>query len=122
MAAALHFEEVKKSVIEQVIGWCKKTNRPKKGGGLFCVPKAWLRIAEEQSRLTLHAHFLIWIYGHENLEEQLQEADNQDRLNEKRLLPTSPSQTAASGMKGIKENLLYFYKCFTTLTTTNKIS
>ena len=38
------------------------------------MPKAWLRIVEEQSRLTLHAHCLIWIYGHSDIEKQLKRA------------------------------------------------
>lgn len=55
--------------------------RPHKGGGLFGVPKAWLRVVEEQSRLTLYAHFLIWIYGHGNLQFQLKQAVETDPIN-----------------------------------------
>ena len=71
VAAALHFERILNIVVEQVIGWDIKRQRPFKKGGLFGVPKAWLRIVEEQSRLTLHAHFLIWLYGHSNIEDQI---------------------------------------------------
>lgn len=52
---------------------------PYKSGGIFGVPKGYLRIVEEQSRLTLHAHFLIWLYGHENIERQLQDASTRDK-------------------------------------------
>ena len=38
------------------------------------MPEAWLRVVEKQSLLTLHAHFLIWICGHENLQQQLENA------------------------------------------------
>lgn len=44
------------------------------------MPKAWLRVIEEQSRLTLHAHFLIWIYGHCDLQSQLQQAIDLDEI------------------------------------------
>ena len=74
VAAALYFERVLDIVIENIIGWDSRNRRPHKVGGIFGIPKAWLRVVEEQSRLTLHAHFLIWIYGHANLQDQLREA------------------------------------------------
>ena len=74
VAAALHFENVLSDVIRYVIGWNIEKKRPYKRGGLFGVPKAWLRIVEEQGRLTLHAHCLIWIYGHSDIENQLKRA------------------------------------------------
>lgn len=86
VAAALHFERVLQVVIERIVGWDQKKGRPHKEGGLFGVPKAWLRVVEEQSRLTLHAHFLIWIYGHGNLQGQLQEAMEATNTSS----PTSP--------------------------------
>ena len=86
VAAALHFENVLDDIIEHVVGWCQKTEQPKRLGGVFGVCKAWLRAIEEQSRLTLHAHFLIWIYGHINLKEQLQEAINKDFLKNTELI------------------------------------
>ena len=74
VAAALEFERVLDIVIEEIVGWSKKEGRPFKRGGLFGVPKAWLRVVEEQSRLTLHFHMLIWLYGHESIEDQLDAA------------------------------------------------
>ena len=49
---------------------------PKKGeakeeGGIFSRPKAYVHVVEEQSRLTLHTHILIWIHGHEDIGQQL---------------------------------------------------
>ena len=72
--ALLEFERVLDIVIEEIVGWSKKEGRPFKRGGLFGVPKAWLRVVEEQSRLTLHFHMLIWFYGHESIEDQLDAA------------------------------------------------
>lgn len=74
VAAALNFQRILDIVIEDVIGWCQSKNRPYKRGGLFGVPKAWLRVVEEQSRLTLHTHMLIWLAGHGNIEKQLDDA------------------------------------------------
>ena len=71
VAAALEFERVLDIVLEEIVGWSKKEGRPFKRGGIFGVPKAWLRVVEEQSRLTLHFHMLIWLYGHEAIETQL---------------------------------------------------
>ncbi len=47
--------------------------------------KAWLRIVEERSRLTLHTHMLILLYGHSKIEYQLNnavECDNQQHQAE----------------------------------------
>ena len=101
VAAALHFENVLSDVIEHVIGWCQKTNQPKKMGGLFGIPKAWLRVVEEQSRLTLHAHFLIWIYGHVDINEQFQQAMNKDMRDLQLLEETTHNMT----QRGIHPNL-----------------
>lgn len=73
-AAALHFEHVLELVISYVIGWDVKKRRPFKRGGFFGIPKAWLRVVEEQGRLTLHAHCLIWIYGHYDIQGKFQRA------------------------------------------------
>lgn len=81
VAAALYFERILEIVIERMIGWDVKKCQPLEGGGIFGVPKAWLRVVEEQSRLTLHAHFLVWIYGHADLQGQLREAMQKDQLS-----------------------------------------
>lgn len=74
VAAALYFERVVRLVIRNVIGWDELESKPFKDGGLFGIAKAWLRVIEEQSRLTLHAHFLIWLVGHSDIERQLTES------------------------------------------------
>ena len=33
-----------------------------------------MRVAEEQARLTLHAHFLAWLHGHQNIEAIIKSA------------------------------------------------
>jgi hypothetical protein len=78
MAAALNFQNILEIVIEDIIGWSLKNKRPFRRGGLSGVPKAWVRVVEEQSRLTLHTHMLIWIYGHSAIENQLTMALKRD--------------------------------------------
>ncbi len=68
MTAALNFQNILEIVIEDIVGWSLKKKRPYRRGGLFGVPKAWLRVIEEQSRLTLHTHMLIRLYGHSAIE------------------------------------------------------
>jgi len=77
-AAALNFQRILKITIEDIIGWSLQKSRPFKKGGLFGIPKAWLRVVEEQSRLTLHTHMLIWLYGHSEIENQLTTALKRD--------------------------------------------
>ena len=81
VAAALHFERILDIVFEEIIGWCKKKGLPYRSGGLFGIPKAWVRVIEEQARLTLHTLILIWLHGHGDIEGQLDSAlklDNQE--------------------------------------------
>ena len=93
-AAALHFEHVLELVISDVIGWDVKRRRPFKRGGYFGVPKAWLRVIEEQGRLTVHAHFLIWIYGHRDIKGKFQRASSTvpKRVENEQVILTLPKE------------------------------
>ena len=109
VAAALHFQRVLDIIIEDIIGWCSKKGKPYKRGGLFGVPKAWLRIVEEQSRLTLHTHILIWLYGHSKIEYQMNNAllcDNQQHLPEDDVNPTITETDPVSLKKKRLKNTL----------------
>jgi len=74
VAAALNFERVLNVLIEDILGWDLGRKAPRRGGGLFGIPKAWLRVVEEQGRLTLHTHLLLWVYGHTELTQQMKAA------------------------------------------------
>ena len=80
VAAALHFERVLNVLIENIIGWDRKKKMPKRSGGLFGIPKAWVRVVEEQGRLTLHTHMLLWLIGHEDLMSRLKVALQSDLI------------------------------------------
>ena len=113
VAAALHFERILEVVIECIIGWDIKKCKPHKGGGIFGVPKAWLRVVEEQSRLTLHAHFLVWIYGHADLQGQLREAMKKDKFATNQSASLSSSATRTDG-KQSNHTFLYRLKFIST--------
>ena len=69
--AALNFEMILDIVMEEVIGWDVDKNCPKKKPGLFGHVKAIARAIEEQGRKTLHAHFILWIEGYDDLQKQM---------------------------------------------------
>ena len=68
------FERILKNALEYVIGWDSAAGAPLKNCGVWGTPRGHLRIVEEQFRLTLHSHHLIWLHGHQNLEKQLKAA------------------------------------------------
>ena len=68
------FERILKIAVEYVIGWDSAAGAPLKNRGVWGTPRGHLRIVEEQFRLTLHSHHLIWLHGHQNLEKQLKAA------------------------------------------------
>lgn len=72
VAAALHFDRVLKLFVQKVIGWDLDNELPFKRGGIFGVPKAFVRAVEEQGRLTLHVHCLLWLAGHSNIHTQIE--------------------------------------------------
>ena len=69
VVAGLVFERVDNMFIKIVLGW--DTGRSFKCGGLFGIVKGFLRVLEEQSRSTLHGHYLIWLAGHGDIKLQL---------------------------------------------------
>lgn len=71
VAAALNFKKIVDDVIAIVVGWNVKEKKPFAHGGLFGIPKGWMYAIEEQGRLTLHCHMLIWLAGHSDLEGQM---------------------------------------------------
>lgn len=72
VAAALHFDRVLKLFVQKVIGWDLDKQLPFKRVGIFGVPKAFVRAVEEQGRLTLHVHCLLWLAGHSNIHTQIE--------------------------------------------------
>ena len=108
VAPALHFEHIEDVFFEKIVGWDIKEGRPLKSGGLFDVPKVFVRVVEEQGRLTLHLHCLLWLAGHRNVHTQIQR-DIEIR-NSAKLLPP------------FEVNLEEFSESTTNLDTCNKQS
>jgi hypothetical protein len=65
VAGALNFERCLNIAIEYLVGWDSEANAPLKNRGVWGIPSGHLRIVEEQFRLTLHYHHLIWLHGHQ---------------------------------------------------------
>ena len=95
VTAAVHFENVYSDVIEHVIGWCQKNKPTEEIGRLI-----WNSLSLS-SCLSLHAHFLIWIYGHVDINEQFQQAMNKDMRDLQLLEETTHNMT----QRGIHPNL-----------------
>lgn len=78
VAAALNKEKVVKLLIKDVLGWDSERNSPYEEGGYFGVIKAYVRVIEEQGRLTLHSHWLIWLPEHADIKDQIKKAHQKD--------------------------------------------
>ena len=65
---AYFFERALDIVVEHIIGWNDRENKPHTGGGIFGTPLAYFAAVEEQGRRSLHAHILVWIEGLESLQ------------------------------------------------------
>jgi hypothetical protein len=70
-AAALRYERCIDVFTRVLMGWDKKHQAPMKAGGLFGVPIAFAGCTEEQWRLTLHLHLLLWSHGHDDMIDKL---------------------------------------------------
>jgi hypothetical protein len=57
----LNYEMLADVIMKCAIGWDKTKGAPSEIDGLFGTAKAHFLATEEQSRKTLHAHFLIWL-------------------------------------------------------------
>ena len=68
---AIDFERMLDIIIEDLIGWDTSTRENKKNFGLFGDIDAWTYAVEEQGRKTLHAHFLLWVTGYNDMIKEL---------------------------------------------------
>jgi hypothetical protein len=74
-ASALAFERFLEVLVQIIIGWDEVSMSSTKEGGLFGHPRAFFMAIEEQGRLSLHDHILIWLHGHDRLRERLLQED-----------------------------------------------
>ena len=73
-AASLAFEDVMFILHDILLGWDSVRQCPKPEGGVLGYVKAAYGPCEEQQRLTLHEHLLVWCFGHNNLSTKLDAA------------------------------------------------
>ena len=76
---AYFYECMLEIVIEEVIGWDLRTNEARRGGGLFGIPIAFTSSTEEQGRMTLHSHFLIWLKNFQARRAKLDSENSRER-------------------------------------------
>ena len=71
-AMALYHDHIVNVIIRYVLGWDRKKCKTLVKGGMFGHVKAFFGVNESQKRLALHAHVLVWLYGHDAIIERLQ--------------------------------------------------
>ncbi|EJK72421.1 hypothetical protein THAOC_06050, partial [Thalassiosira oceanica] len=76
-ACSMEYQNAMDIVLRCLLGWDSK----KQSGrcGIFGMVEAWIRADEEQGRLTLHGHWLIWIRGFNRLRSLMQDSDKETR-------------------------------------------
>ncbi|KAG7372139.1 hypothetical protein IV203_018282 [Nitzschia inconspicua] len=75
---AIDFETVIGIVVKEILGRDRKNNCNKVGYGLFGDLDAQAFAVEEQGRMTLRAHFLLWVKGYNELIEGLSTPEGQE--------------------------------------------
>lgn len=70
--SSIHFEMLFHIVMEEVVGWSFRENKPTGKPGVYGEPEALTSAFEEQGRGTVHTHMSIWIKFFGDLRDQLQ--------------------------------------------------
>jgi len=83
---ARYFMRVMDTVINVFLGWDQKRGRPRRGGGIFGVVRAYGGAAETQVAGDLHAHFVVWLHGFPQTSAELHAAMDCDESFRKRLI------------------------------------
>jgi hypothetical protein len=60
---AFDFQQIIELMIEHILGWDRKNQVSYNNGGAFGVLEAWNATIEEQSRKSLHAHWILYVKG-----------------------------------------------------------
>ncbi|KAG7352599.1 helitron helicase-like protein [Nitzschia inconspicua] len=76
---AVDFENVIAIVIEYILGWDTRNKCNKPDYGCFGDLEGWTYAVEEQGRKTLHAHFLLWIRGWNDIVKDLGTREGRER-------------------------------------------
>lgn len=104
-AAALSFYEQLALVIKYVLGWNEKKGESFEEGGLWGVTKAYVRVVEEQARLTLHAHLLVWVVDHADISGQF------NRALANKLENNGIRVSSCDGIGNEVIKIIYFFTC-----------
>jgi hypothetical protein len=58
---AFDFQQITELMIEHILGWNRAEQVSYEGGGAFGILEAWNVAIEEQSRKTLHSHWILYV-------------------------------------------------------------
>ena len=103
--AALNFEMMLDILLEEVIGWDIDLNESTKVG-LFGEVLAMAFAVEEQGRKTLHAHFILWIKGYGQLQQNLFFGDYMVKADAEKQLTEYFNQISTTRMFPTQKNIL----------------
>jgi len=68
---SINFEMLIHIVMEEVIGWDMRRNRPTEKPGMYGICEAIAMALEEQGRLSIHGHITAWIRGFQMIRKTL---------------------------------------------------
>ena len=71
-AQALYHQHFLQVFVRIILGWNPTQQQPFARGGVFGHPRAVFGVNEEQARLSLHSHVLLWLHGHDQLLQRMQ--------------------------------------------------
>ena len=95
---AVDFQNIIEITISHLFGWNPNGKQTKMG--LFGDVQAWAKACEEQGRMTLHAHFLLWIRNWKSLLDGLGDVTKRDTFVE--ILKEFTKQVLSTRMHGLK--------------------
>jgi hypothetical protein len=104
---AVDFQNIIEITISHLIGW--NPNGKETKIGLFGDVVAWALACEEQSRLTLHSHFLLWIKNWNSLLDGLGDITKRDQFV--KILKEFTKQVLSTRMHAIYEDDCSLNKC-----------
>lgn len=99
VAAARFFDYMVRTFISEVLGW-KKEDR-----GVFGRPEAYYGTVEQQGRLTLHLHLLLWIHNSLSPQEIRKRLMSEDSTFQRKLVAYLESSHRAEFFTGNEEHV-----------------
>ena len=97
MACDLFLSEMLEIFLGPILGFDMETKMPRKGGGLFGIPRAFVGGIECQGKGTLNVHLVVFLAGFPNNMEETVEKFTFDDAFRQRVLSCFDSAITFSG-------------------------